>query len=80
MRLQHRLSALEGLKATPTAEGEGQRKLLEYIDTIADRLCGGDLSDNLTASTAERVALAFERGDAAFAEQLLLEAAGRAPE
>jgi hypothetical protein len=77
MKLQNRLSDLERRKASRIDTGRASEALLAKVETIAARVRDGDLSDTDNASTAERVALAFERGDSAFARNLLLKAVGR---
>lgn len=79
MRLDQRLEALEKRLFETDASSDERAKLLEAIETTAARVRGGDLSDRDNASVIERVAMAFERGDQAFAEELLLNAVERVP-
>lgn len=75
--LMSRLAELERQRSQRGEKSNSKGALLAKLGDIGERLRGGDLGDIERASPAERVALAFERGDAAFAETLLLKAAGR---
>lgn len=77
MRLTSRVIALEARRKPKTPSPQAKHDLLTFLETIGDRLKAGDLRDNHSASPAERVAMALERGDAAFASKLLLCAAKR---
>lgn len=75
--LLNRLAVLERQRPKNSNTIKPKGALLAKLDDIGERLRGGDLSDRPGASPAERIALALERGDAAFAQALLLKSAGR---
>lgn len=78
MTIRHRLSKLEREQLATKADFDVQAKLLAHINTVGARLrTSGDIKDRLDASPAERVAMAFERGDAATAKGILSAAVGR---
>lgn len=80
MRLTDRIAKLEAIRTARQSDGESHQRLLEAIEGVEGRLDDRALSDSPSASVIERVAMAFKRGNAAFAQQLLLQAVGRGGE
>ena len=77
MNLSNRLTTLESASVAPQADGAARERLLGQINETCNRIRGSSLKDSPNASVAERVAMAFERGNGEFAVSLLQSAAGR---
>lgn len=78
MTIRHRLSKLEREKLAAKADFDGRAKLLAHLNSIGERLrASGNIQARLDASPAERVTMAWERGDVATAKAILSAAVGR---
>lgn len=77
MRLTDRLTKLEATRKPRQSDGESHQRLLALIEGVMARMDDAALSDSPRASVLERVAMAFKRGDDAFARKLQVNGVGR---
>ena len=71
MSLSNRIRSLEGKAGAPEGPKDGRRRLLSVLTVLSERLRDGGLHDRPDASVAERIAMAFERGDRKLADELI---------